>query len=89
MHNETRVDGPLTKTAQVSVRIPSHVDEWLRRRAGRHRTKADVVRELIEAEMAREEIERRREMFDAAARQLTAEDREDRDLVLGSFPDRE
>lgn len=75
------------KDAQVSVRIPASVDEWLRRRAGKNRTKADVVRGLIEAEIAREEAARIQEMFDEAGAELTAEDREDRDLILGAFAD--
>lgn len=85
----TAIDPKTSKDAQVSVRIPASVNEWLRRRAGKHRTKAEVVRELIEAEMALEEADRIREMFDAAATELTAEDREDRDLILGAFSDRE
>jgi hypothetical protein len=35
--------------------------------------------------MAREEEVRLRAMFDAAAAELTEEEREDRDLLLGAF----
>ena len=77
--------GAATKDAQVSVRIPAFVDEWLEQRAGNTGSKADVVRRLIEEEMAREEAESLREMFDAAAAELTEEEREDRDLLLGVF----
>jgi hypothetical protein len=83
------LDTERPKDAQVSVRISAMVDSWLRRRAGKDRSKADVVRELIEAEIAREEAARLREMFDAAAAELSNEDREDRDLILGAFADRE
>jgi Arc/MetJ-type ribon-helix-helix transcriptional regulator len=78
-------DNAATKDAQVSVRIPAFVDEWLEGRAGPAGSKADVVRRLIEEEMAREEAEILREMFDAAAAELTEEEREDRDLLLGAF----
>ncbi|MFN2420026.1 MAG: hypothetical protein ABR527_01395 [Gemmatimonadota bacterium] len=73
----------------MSVRIPASLNEWLRKRAGKNRTKADVVRDLIEAEIAREEAARLRMMFDEAANDLTAEDQEDRDLILGAFADQE
>lgn len=85
----TALDPRTAKGAQVSVRIPASVDAWLRRRAGKHRTKADVVRQLLEEEIAREEVARLQRMFDAAAQELTEEDREDRDLILGSFSDQE
>lgn len=78
-----------TKDAQVSIRLPRPMDQWLRRRAGKERTKADVVRELIEAEIAREDAARLKEMFDEAAAELSAEDREDRELILGAFADQE
>ena len=73
------------KEAQVCVRIPGYVDEWLQARAAQLGSKADVLRTLIEEEMAREEAERLRRMFDAAADELTDEEREDRDLLLGAF----
>lgn len=74
-----------TKEAQVCVRIPAFVDEWLEARARESGSKADVVRGLIEREMTREEEVRLRAMFDAAAAELTEEEREDRDLLLGAF----
>lgn len=74
-----------TKDAQISVRVPAFVDEWLEQRAGKTGSKADVVRRLIEEEMAREEAEVLREMFDTAAAELTDEEREDRDLLLEAF----
>ena len=83
------LESKATKDAQISIRIPAVIDHWLRRRAGRNRSKADVVRQLIEEEMAREDAARLQEMFDAAAADLTPEDREDRDLLLGGFSDRE
>ena len=79
----------IVKDAQVSIRIPAPMNAWLQRHAGKQRTKADVVRRLIEAEIAREGAERLTEVFDAAARELTREDREDRELLLGGFSDRE
>ncbi|MGH7572921.1 MAG: hypothetical protein ACREMK_13920 [Gemmatimonadota bacterium] len=82
-------ESQLAKDTQVSLRISSRMEAWLARKAGRERSKADVVRSLIEEEMAREEAARMTDMFDAAAAELTAEDRDDRDLVTGAFADRE
>lgn len=82
--------GSVPREAQISVRITTTMDEWLERRAGETGSKADVVRGLIEAEMSREDEERLRAMFDAAAEELTDEDREERDRLLDAFePDRE
>jgi hypothetical protein len=74
-----------TKEAQICVRIPAFVDEWLEARARELGSKADVIRGLIENEMVREEEDRLRAMFDAAAAELTEQEREDRDLLLGAF----
>lgn len=82
-------ESQLAKDAQVSLRISGRMEAWLARRAGKDRSKADVVRSLIEQEMAREAAARLTEMFDAAAADLTDEDRDDRDLVTGAFADRE
>ena len=85
MMNAKSISASRPKEAQVCVRIPTFVDEWLEKRAREIGSKADVVRSLIEKEMAREEEVRLREMFDAAAADLTEEEREDRDLLLGAF----
>lgn len=85
MVNEKLISGSRTKEAQVCVRIPTFIDEWLEKRARETGSKADVVRALIEKEMTREEEVRLRDMFDAAAAELTEEEREDRDLLLGAF----
>ncbi|MGH7563649.1 MAG: hypothetical protein ACREK5_04405 [Gemmatimonadota bacterium] len=82
-------ESQLAKDTQVSLRISSRMEAWLARKAGRERSKAEVVRSLIEEEMAREEAARMTDMFDAAAAELTDEDRDDRDLVTGAFADRE
>jgi hypothetical protein len=74
-----------TKEAQICIRIPAFVDEWLQSHAKAVGSKADVVRGLIEREMTREEENRLRAMFDAAAAELTKEEKEDRDLLLGAF----
>ncbi len=65
------------------------MEAWLARRAGKERSKADVVRSLIEEEMAREASARLTEMFDAAASELTEQDRKDRELATGAFADAE
>lgn len=67
---------------RVSVQVPRPVVEWLEARAaGADRSKADVVRELIEQEMAREGVLWPAPEPSAAADDLTAEDREDRRLL--------
>lgn len=81
----TQVRSKSAKEAQVCVRIPGYIDQWLQARAEQLGSKADVIRTLIEEEMGREEEERLRRMFDAAADELTDEEREDRDLLLGAF----
>ena len=85
-HSATISDS--AKDAQVCVRIPAFVDEWLTVRAREAGSKADVVRGLIEREMAREEEARLVAMFDAAARELDEEEREDLDRLLGAFDPR-
>ena len=82
-------ESDLVKDAQVSVRISSRMEAWLAQKAGRGRSKADVIRSMIEDEMDRESSARLTEMFDAAAAELTEEDRDDRDLITGAFADRE
>lgn len=82
-------ESQLAKDAQVSVRISNRMEAWLARRAGKERSKADVVRSLIEEEMAREASARLTEMFDAAASELTEQDRKDRELATGAFADAE
>ena len=61
------------------------MDVWLERRARTTGSKADVVRDLIEQQMAREEEDQLRAMFDTAAAELTEEEREDRDHLLEAF----
>ena len=77
---------PEQKTHQISVRIPFELDRWLEKRAkqGTH-TKADVVRTLIEDSMAKELEEQLLETFNEAALGLTPADRQERELIAGSF----
>ena len=82
-------DSELVKDAQLSIRISGRMEEWLERKAGTDRSKAAVVRSLIEKEMARETEARLTDMFDKAAYGLTDEDREERDLITGAFADHE
>lgn len=82
-------ESELIKDAQVSVRISSRMETWLAEKAGKDQSKADVIRSLIEEEMSREARVGLTEMFDAAAAELTEEDREDRELATGAFADEE
>lgn len=75
----------IAKSHQISVRIRSDTDAWLERRAGNRRNKAGFVRQLIEKEMAREREQELLEMFNEAARDLTPEDFDERESLLGGF----
>jgi hypothetical protein len=73
------------KDRQISVRIPSETDAWLEHRAGSSKNKAAFIRHLLEREKAREREQELLAMFNAAARDVTAEDLEERDSLLGGF----
>lgn len=70
---------------QISIRIASDTDAWLERRAGNNKNKAGFVRRLIERERARERELELLKMFNEAAADVTAEDREERESLLGGF----
>ena len=74
-----------TKDRQISVRIASETDVWLERRAGSSQNKAGFVRRLIERERAREREQELLEMFNRAAAEVTDEDLEERESLLGGF----
>ena len=73
------------KDRQISVRIASETDAWLERRAGSRHNKAGFVRQLIERERAREREEELLAMFNEAAEDLSAEDLEERESLIGGF----
>ncbi len=73
------------KERQITIRISVTADQWLERVAGSKRSKATVVRDLIEREMQLAREEELLATFNRAARDLTSADRKDRDLVLGAF----
>jgi hypothetical protein len=74
------------RTRQISVRITRELDGWLANRAVQiMKSKADVVRTLMEEAMAKEREEELLGIFNEAARDLTSADRRDRELVAGSF----
>ncbi|MCP4660032.1 MAG: hypothetical protein GY856_31915 [bacterium] len=70
---------------QISIRIRSETHAWLERQAGGSRNKAGFLRRLIEREMAREKQQELLTMFNEASGDLTDEDREERDSLLGGF----
>jgi len=77
---------PEQKNHQICVRISREVDGWLDRRAKESmNTKADVVRTLIEDSMAQERENQLLDTFNEAAKDLTPLDRQELDLVAGSF----
>jgi len=76
------------KDHQISVRIGSDTDAWLERRTGGGKNKAGFIRQLIERERAREREQALLEMFNRAAADVTSEDLEERESLLGGFAGR-
>lgn len=77
---------PVTaRDRQISIRISNDTDAWLEHRAGSGKNKAGFVRRLIERERERERELELLKMFNEAAADLTAEDREERESLLGGF----
>ena len=70
---------------QLSIRISSDTDTWLERRAGSSKNRAGFVRLLIEREKEREGELELLKMFNEAAADVTAEDRGERESLLGGF----
>jgi len=73
------------KDRQISIRIASDIDAWLERRTGGGKNKAGFIRHLIEREKAREREKTLLEMFNQAAADVTSEDLEERESLLGGF----
>jgi hypothetical protein len=76
------------KDRQISIRIGSDTDAWLEDRAGGGRNKAGFIRQLIERERDREREQALLKMFNRAATDVTAEDLEERESLLGGFAGR-
>jgi len=74
---------------QISIRLLPETVSWLEKRSGGGRRKAEFVRGLIEDAMAREREQSLLAMFNQAAAELTTEDREERDALVGAFADSE
>jgi hypothetical protein len=73
------------KDRQISVRIASDTDAWLEVRAGGGKNKAGFVRRLIERERAHEREQELLAMFNEAAADVTRQDLEERESLLGAF----
>ncbi|MDP9121278.1 MAG: hypothetical protein M3O15_07900 [Acidobacteriota bacterium] len=76
------------KDRQISIRIGRETDVWLELRAGRGKTKAGFIRQLIERERARERDQELLAMFNRAAADITPEDLDERESLLGGFAGR-
>ena len=74
-----------SKDRQISIRISSETDAWLERRARSSRNKAGFIRRLIEQERCREREQELLGIFNAAAEDVTEEDRQERESLLGGF----
>jgi hypothetical protein len=81
-----------TKEAQINVRLPAELDEWVEAQAGGKRQKPAFVRLLIERERAREAQVELQAMFDQAWDSLSEEEREairaEREGWLGTYAGR-
>jgi hypothetical protein len=70
---------------QTSVRISNDVDPWLASRSGSAKNRAGIVRPLIEKAPDSEREQELLKLFDLAAAEVTPEDIEDRESLLGVF----
>jgi hypothetical protein len=68
---------------EISVPVSEDVDRWLESRSGGD--KASFIRGLIEKERASDHYESLLAMFNAAARDLTDQDREEREQLIDGF----
>jgi hypothetical protein len=75
----------IAKDRQISIRVASETDAWLEARAGGGKNKAGFIRKLIERERSREREKELLAMFNEAAADVTDEDLEERELLLGGF----
>lgn len=78
-----------TKDAQINLRLPRDLDNWLSQRAGGSRNKPAFVRNLLERERAKEYEAEMQAMFDNAWESLSPEEREaerrEREVWLGAY----
>jgi hypothetical protein len=66
-----------TKEAQINLRLPADLDDWLTERAGGSRKKPAFVRKLLERERSRDEEAELQAMFDHAWDSLSDEERKE------------
>ena len=78
-----------TKDAQINLRLPADLDEWVSKRAGGSRKKPAFVRDLLKRERAKEEEVELQAMFDDAWESLAPEEREaekrEREALLAAY----
>ncbi|CAN5763115.1 hypothetical protein BH23GEM10_BH23GEM10_02060 [soil metagenome] len=78
-----------SKDAQINLRLPSDLDNWVSERAGGSRQKAAFVRDLLEQERAKEAEVEMQAMFDRAWESLSPEERaaerREREALLGAY----
>ncbi|HEX7239196.1 MAG TPA: hypothetical protein VF263_02940 [Longimicrobiaceae bacterium] len=77
-----------SKETQLNVRLDPAVDRWLERAAGGRDKRADYIRRLVEEDMRRTQEEAEVAMFNRAAEDLTEQDIEEREQLLGIFSNR-
>lgn len=78
-----------TKSAQINLRLPADLDDWLSGRAGGSRKKPAFIRDLLKRERAKEEEVEMQAMFDHAWESLAPEEREaeqrEREALLRAY----
>jgi hypothetical protein len=82
-----------TKDAQINLRLPTDLDNWVAERAGGSRKKPAFVRALLERERAKEAEAELQAMFDRAWESLSPEEREaerrEREALLRAYSGRD
>lgn len=76
------------RETQVNIRFPEETRRWLEEQAGDKRAVPAFVRDLVERERTAEREQALLAMFNRAAEDLTAADREERRLFMQAHPNR-
>lgn len=74
---------------QVNIRFSEETHRWLEQHAGSRRAVPAYVRDLVERERAADREQELLTMFNHAAEDLTADDREERRLFMQAHPNRD
>ena len=81
--------GSARRETQVNIRFSEETRRWLEEHAGDKRAVPAFVRALVERARAAERDQALLAMFNRAAEDLTADDREERRLFMQAYPNRD